>query len=450
MRSLVLFASASLAAAGHSLHKEAKCVIDGGEAASDLMDAAVFIWGAKQRCGEDGMKVKCQIDVASATQSVMSMTETILKIVGRCGHHFDPDLGRAVTRLIKAMAGLTAANGGIKQKCADSWKTPALDGMALPGKTWVHGGNALCVLDVKDSAKNLLKAIKYLVKMDKKCKHPGSHKCAKNAMKAVGALLGLGEWLTASIGDCHAADQLAHDAECSQEAISLVHHLVKVAEASMEIHWITHTCKKDSDCEAGEYCNHRQRNRECRPVPVCKVDADCREIAANFKCRGDRCVPPPRPFFCEKNSDCEADFICADRTCITPPVCTVNGDCDAGFTCGLKGRCAPVCTEDSECQEGLSCLEGQCGASIDQQAFGPWAPDAIFDHLTQDGDAEANRQIPRLYEDGMEKSEATPNYTNLVLGAFLPVTAIAAFLGGRFYSRQQTSTRVIDTAASIE
>jgi hypothetical protein len=383
----------------------------------------------------------------------MSMTETILKIVGRCGHHFDPALGRAVSRLIKAIAGLTAANGGIQQKCVASWQTPALDGMALPGKKWVHGGNALCVLDVKDSAKNLLKAIKYLVKMDKKCKDPSSHKCAKNAMKAVGAILGLGEWLTAAVGDCHAPNQLAHDAECSQEAIGLVHHLMKVAEASTEIHWLTHGCRRDSDCKAGQYCHHKQ---ECRAVPSCKEDADCAGIGASWKCDSEICIPgvtPPRPYFCEKNSDCAADHICVDQACILPPVCTVNSDCEEGFVCGMISfphRCTPVCSVDSDCQIGLSCLDGQCGAYIDQEAFGPWAPDVIFDNTPQEGEAEANRNIPRLYEHDMGKNAATPNYTNLILGAFLPVTAIAGFVGGRFTSRRHSSTRVFDSAESLE
>jgi hypothetical protein len=472
IRLLALFACVTLASS-KSLKKQAKCVIDGGEAASDLMDAAIFIWGAKQRCGVDGMQVKCQIDVASATESVMSMTNTILKIVGRCGHHFDPDLGRAITRLIKAIAGLTAANGGIKQKCATAWKTPALDGMTLPGKKWVHGGNALCVLDVKDSAKNLLKAIKYLVKIDKKCKHPDSHACAKNSMKAVGALLGLGEWLTAAVGDCHAPSQMAHDAECSQEAIMLVHHLVKVAEASTEIHWLTNKCKKDSDCGAGHRCDDHKciawppvckKDKDCPTgyncgnaglcvltPPACEVDTDC---SSGLVCSSGTCVPA-----CQVDSDCEGGTVCKNGLgsscgagfvgcqCVPVTVCTVDANCAAPLVCS-QGTCEPICEATSDCPKGLECKNNRCGAFIDQEAFGPWAPDAMIDGWTQEGSAESNRNIPRLYEDNFGESTTTPNYTNLILGAFLPLTAFAGFVGGKFYSRRQgTSTRVIATGS---
>merc|ERR1719160_316107 len=137
------------------------------------MDASLFIWGAKQRCGHPGAETKCEIDIASAMQSVASMTSTILKVVDRCGDDFDADCGRASTRLVKAIAGLSSAGGGIKQKCHKAWTQPvaggAMVGGNLPGTKWMHGASALCVLDVKNSAKNLLKAVKAFVKIDDKC-----------------------------------------------------------------------------------------------------------------------------------------------------------------------------------------------------------------------------------------------------------------------------------------
>jgi hypothetical protein len=379
MRLFALLAFVPLAAADVSLHKQAHCVVDGGEAASDLMDAAIFIWGAKQRCGVDGLQVKCEIDIASATESLMSMTNTILKIVGRCGHDYDPRLGRAVTRLIKALAGLSAANGGIKQKCFETWKTPGPCDKpeVTSGSHWVHGDKALCVLDVKNSAKNLLKTVKYFVKMEKKCKHPGSHKCARNTMKSINGLLALGEWLAATIGDCRPPSKMTKDAECSQEAIMLVHHLVKVAEASAEIHWFQH-CSEDSDCGPGYECKHHK----------CEAESSRRRRRRRKGGSGGG----------------------GDETDV------INGT-------------------DSE-------------ARIYQEQFGPWAPDNMFDGISQPG-ADNLRNIPRLYNDDddeetSEKSESAPSYTNLILGAFLPVTAIVGFVGGRLYSRRTyTSTRVI-------
>jgi len=221
--------------------KLGKCVVDGGEAASDLMDAALFIWGAKQRCGQEGMAIKCEIDIASAAQSIASTSNTILKIVGRCGSgDFEPDLARSIARLMKATSGLAAASGGIKQKCVANPPSGPCDAVTGqwsrrgPAK-WAHGKQFLCVLDVKHSAKNLLRAIRYLIRIDKKCDYLRSGKCAKNSLKVVGALMALGEYLSASVGDCQAPSLMSHDAECAQEYLMLVHHLAKAAQAAAEI-----------------------------------------------------------------------------------------------------------------------------------------------------------------------------------------------------------------------
>jgi len=240
MRAFAVLSLFALAAADLDLEDKGKCVVDGGEAASDLLDAAIFIWGAKERCGKHGMATKCEIDIYSAVQSLMSMTNTILKVVGRCGHDFDPDCGRAATRLAKGIAGLSSSIGGIKQKCNPNWAgQPHAGGFGvgtnLPGTNWAHGASALCVLDVKNSAKNLLKSIKYLVKVNKKCKHHDKYCTAKNSLKVVGALAGLGEYLAASIGDCQPTNQMTHDAECAQEGIMLAHHATKISEAGLEI-----------------------------------------------------------------------------------------------------------------------------------------------------------------------------------------------------------------------
>jgi len=279
MRALVVFSLFACAAADLDMKDKGKCVVDGGEAASDLLDASIFIWGAKQRCGKAGMVIKCEIDIASAMQSLMSMTNTILKVVGRCGHDFDPDCGRAATRLTKGIAGLSAAVGGVKQKCNPGWVQPGKlvptpeaspcakpvaaqpvaaggygVGTALPAPNWAHGASALCVLDVKNSAKNLLKSIKYLVKIEKKCEGKGHYCTTKNSLKVVGALAGLGEYLAASVGDCHLENpKMAHDAECAQESIMVAHHVTKISEAGMEI---AKECKPDDDDDDDKHHKH--------------------------------------------------------------------------------------------------------------------------------------------------------------------------------------------------
>jgi len=49
-------------------------------------------------------------------------------------------------------------------------------------------------------------------------------------------------------------------------------------------------------------------------------------------------------------------------------------------------------------------------------------------------------QVPaqRLYEQDSQEVNAPSASTNLMLGAFLPVTAIVSFVGGRFYSNRQS------------
>jgi len=47
-------------------------------------------------------------------------------------------------------------------------------------------------------------------------------------------------------------------------------------------------------------------------------------------------------------------------------------------------------------------------------------------------------QVPRLYEEEAQEEKTPSLSANLLLGAFLPVTAIVSFVGGRFYSNRQS------------
>jgi hypothetical protein len=350
MRTIVSLSLIAIATADVSLKDQAHCVVDGGEAASDLMDAAIFIWGAKQRCTHQDNQIKCEIDIASAVQSIASMTNTILKVVGRCGKHFDPDCGRASTRLVKAVAGVSAASGGIKQKCHPDWKQPvaggAMVGGNLPGTDWMHGASALCVLDVKNSAKNLLKVVKSFVKINKKCKHKKSRKCSSNALKLMGALSGLGEYLAASIGDCSPATKMSHDAECAQENIMLVHSILRVAEAGTEI---------SKKCATSE-------------------DHD------------------------DKGDDSDNIF----ATEPNEPWLVNHGD--------------TVEKADEERE-----IHARAGGNNVVEV--PVVTQYVL--------------APRLYEKDGDKSAANAGFANIVLGAFLPVTAIVSFVAGRFYSNHR-------------
>jgi len=47
-------------------------------------------------------------------------------------------------------------------------------------------------------------------------------------------------------------------------------------------------------------------------------------------------------------------------------------------------------------------------------------------------------QVPRLYEQDAQQVNTPSASANLMLGAFLPVTAIVSFVGGRFYANRQS------------
>lgn len=70
-------------------------------------------------------------------------------------------------------------------------------------------------------------------------------------------------------------------------------------------------------------------------------------------------------------------------------------------------------------------------------AFGPGgvggpAPAPIITEVVEE-------QVPRLFEQDGKKAAGTSSM-NLVLGAFLPITAIVSFVGGRFYANHRSRT----------
>merc|ERR1719443_1863343 len=90
------------------------------------MDAGVYSWAASQRCNKtfssgkpDGNVVKCEIDIASAAESVNRMINIIATAVDKCGSlkiEHSP-CGLAAGKLTAHIAGLAAASGGVVQEC---------------------------------------------------------------------------------------------------------------------------------------------------------------------------------------------------------------------------------------------------------------------------------------------------------------------------------------------
>jgi hypothetical protein len=234
MRSFIAFAVLGLASADLTSQEIANCLVDGGEAVDDAADAALFIWAAYKRCGRSQMEVKCTVDIASATESVNSMVNVMLKALKKC-HVLDAsECGMAAGKLTRAVAGLTAGGADIIQKCPKAFHH-TVPTAALPSfKT----SQALCLVDVKDTAKQLMKITKEFMQVSKNCAKEDKHACASNALRIIGGLAAIGEFVTGSIGHCTKVNATSgnHESALCAQAVSMVtHHTAKVAAASTDL-----------------------------------------------------------------------------------------------------------------------------------------------------------------------------------------------------------------------
>merc|ERR1712232_1337247 len=128
-----------------------------------------------------GEKVKCTINIASAIESTNSMINVILKAVNKCHdlHTHNKKCGMSASKLTENTAGLTASIAGVYEKCQKDVinAVPAVAPHAggIPGAPyWAHGDAAQCVVDVKDTVKNLFKVIKAFMKLENNCPHGGA------------------------------------------------------------------------------------------------------------------------------------------------------------------------------------------------------------------------------------------------------------------------------------
>jgi len=314
MRTFVFLSLLALGAADSRISQQGDCLVDGAEAVSDLMDSAMFVWASIARCGHAGEEVKCEINIASAIQSVNSMINVILKATDKCGaiHTHHPKCGIAASLLTQEMAGLASSSGGIIQKC---FQAPA------HGNNFAHQEPAMCVVNIKNTAKSLFKTIKAFMALKDNCKEQGSRACASNALRIVGGFAGIGEFLAGALGQCSTNGFAG--TRCAQESEDVTKSLLKVAQAGVDL------------------------NRECEEKPE----------------PAPAPAPPPAP--------------------------------------------APVTT-----------------APVTSAQF-------------------AVLNSGRLYSKGEGQTQtAMGSTTNSLRAAFLPVTAIVSFVGGRFYANRHSEARI--------
>jgi len=219
--------------------------------------------------------VKCEIDVTSAMNSINGVIDVVLKVVHKCGSlgTHDKKCGFAASALTQAVLELSASAGKVTESCVPGAPAPVAAAdpcatVAVPAApagpcdvqsnatrrlTSLPVNTAMCVVDVKDTFKSLMKGIHSLEHIKKECKH-GGKKCARNALKVIAAFGGLGQYISGAIGDCAQADfggkfgettngnangladlNLAVTPECASGIAGLVKSLAKVSKAAVDL-----------------------------------------------------------------------------------------------------------------------------------------------------------------------------------------------------------------------
>jgi len=293
MRSVVLFAGFLFANAEF----QNKCAINGARAVDDMVDAAVFIWAATKRCdtsrpNTEQDPVRCALNIASAIESANSMFNVVLKAFHNCGElqSTEQKCGMAIGVLTKSFSGLAASSAGIVAKCPNALNhgkalmtyggttgsfanpgvapTSALGGAANAAapKTFaspqgLSTGLATCVVNMKDSLKAVMKAIKRSMTINRHCKGTDHVHCTHNILKVTASVAAIGEYIAGAIGKCTIDAGLATKALCSQESIDLVQSADECARSALYVHkYCQHAEDRLYEIENGIYKDHEEKH----------------------------------------------------------------------------------------------------------------------------------------------------------------------------------------------
>jgi len=254
MRCFVLLSIFGLAMGGPTLPQTGQCLVDSGEAVSDIMDASLFIWAAAKRCGQKTLELKCSIDVMSAIKSVNSMVNVALKVLSKCDviHGANKGCAMQASRLSEYTAGLGTSTAMVVQKCAT--KSPVVPSTGQ--------GAVMCTLSMKNTAKHLFAAISGFQKASPTCSTGDQTACAANALDIVGSLAAMGEYLAETIGQCQRATgalgtQLRTKNElCAGAVQGLVHNAAKMGKAGVNLH---KACQSENNAYARKYTSDDQK-----------------------------------------------------------------------------------------------------------------------------------------------------------------------------------------------
>jgi len=231
MRCLVLLTLLGFTAGEPTMAEKGQCVVDSGEAVSDAMDAALFIWAAAKRCGKPNLELKCAIDITAAVKSVNSIVNVLLHTLDKCDalHGAHKACGMQASKLTEQTAGLGQAAEMVAQKCENNTVVAPSTGTAA----------VMCTLSLKNTGKHLFKTISALQKASSACSGGDHEKCSANILEIVASFAAVGEYVAATVGQCQrATGALASRTKeelCAGAAQGLVHHTAKAAEAGVNL-----------------------------------------------------------------------------------------------------------------------------------------------------------------------------------------------------------------------
>jgi len=139
------------------------------------------------------------------------------------------ECGFAATELTKHIGGITASSGSIAQKC-----TPPKD----HGTQWAHADGAVCIINIKNTAKSFFKIIKSFMKLEQtgSCEGGDAEVCASNALQIIGAFAGMGEFMSGAIAKCSPPSvSFGGDAMCSAASLRLVQQLITLTGRANDV-----------------------------------------------------------------------------------------------------------------------------------------------------------------------------------------------------------------------
>jgi len=198
-----------------------ECSINAARTVDEMFDSAMFIWAAVERCQNKGEVVQCEVDVASAVESVNGIANAFIESLEGCEGLYVDECGKEIGHFTEASAGAAAATGEIVNKCTDKGDKVQGEDDEFMGKV------GTCVLDISYSMRSLFNGVHRILEAKQKCKDE-PEECAPEAVEIVAAFASLGEYVGGALGHCGkdgtGIGRLpnAVDVECATEITGLV------------------------------------------------------------------------------------------------------------------------------------------------------------------------------------------------------------------------------------